>query len=64
VAFQALCPHETIPLEQGIHDGAVLTCLEHMWQFDIRTGAPLGEALEGLRSYRLKEESGLLYVAV
>ena len=24
---------------------------------------PLGEALEGLRSYRLKEESGLLYVA-
>jgi nitrite reductase/ring-hydroxylating ferredoxin subunit len=35
-----------------------------MWQFDIRTGAPLGDALEGLRSYRLKEESGLLYVAV
>ena len=64
VAFQALCPHETIPLEQGMHDGSVLTCLEHMWQFDIRTGAPLGEALEGLRSYRLKEEGGLLYVAV
>jgi len=64
VAFQALCPHETIPLEQGIHDGSVLTCLEHMWQFDLKTGAPLGDALEGLRSYRLKEDGGELYVAL
>ncbi|MFI5325268.1 MAG: Rieske 2Fe-2S domain-containing protein, partial [Candidatus Rokuibacteriota bacterium] len=64
VAFQALCPHETIPLEQGIHDGSVLTCLEHMWQFDIKTGAPLGDALQGLRSYRLKEDGGALYVAL
>jgi nitrite reductase/ring-hydroxylating ferredoxin subunit/(2Fe-2S) ferredoxin len=64
VAFQALCPHEAIPLEQGIHDGSALTCLEHMWQFDIRTGAPLGDALEGLRSYRLKEDRGELYVAL
>jgi toluene monooxygenase system ferredoxin subunit len=64
VAVQALCPHETIPLEQGIHDGAVLTCLEHMWQFDLKTGAPLGDALEGLRGYRLKEDGGLLYVAL
>jgi nitrite reductase/ring-hydroxylating ferredoxin subunit/(2Fe-2S) ferredoxin len=64
VAFQALCPHEAIPLEQGIHDGSALTCLEHMWQFDLRTGAPLGDALEGLRSYRLKEDRGELYVAL
>jgi nitrite reductase/ring-hydroxylating ferredoxin subunit len=35
-----------------------------MWQFDIRTGAPLGEALEGLRRYPLKDEGGLLYVAL
>ncbi len=64
VAFQALCPHEAIPLEQGIHDGSSLTCLEHMWQFDIKTGAPLGDALEGLRSYRLKEDHGELYIAL
>jgi len=64
VAFQPLCPHEAIPLEQGIHDGSALTCLEHMWQFDIRTGAPLGEALEGLRSYPLREERGELYIAL
>jgi toluene monooxygenase system ferredoxin subunit len=64
VAFPALCPHESVPLEQGIHDGAVLTCLEHMWQFDIRTGAPLGDALVGLRRYRLKDDGGELYVAL
>jgi toluene monooxygenase system ferredoxin subunit len=64
VAFQPLCPHEAIPLEQGIHDGSTLTCLEHMWQFDIRTGAPMGDALEGLRSYPLKVEGGALYVAI
>jgi nitrite reductase/ring-hydroxylating ferredoxin subunit/(2Fe-2S) ferredoxin len=64
VAFQAMCPHEAIPLEQGIHDGSTLTCLEHMWQFDIRTGAPMGDALEGLRSYPLKDEGGTLYVAI
>jgi nitrite reductase/ring-hydroxylating ferredoxin subunit/(2Fe-2S) ferredoxin len=64
VALQALCPHEAIPLEQGIHDGSALTCLEHMWQFDIRTGAPLGDALEGLRTYPLKEDRGELYVAL
>jgi nitrite reductase/ring-hydroxylating ferredoxin subunit len=47
-----------------MHDGSVLTCLEHMWQFDLRTGAPLGDALEGLRGYPLREEAGLLYVAL
>jgi len=61
-AYQALCPHEAVALEQGIHDGSVLTCLEHMWQFDVRTGAPMGDAEVGLKGYRLKEERGELYV--
>ena len=64
VAFQSLCPHEAIPLEAGIHDGCTLTCLEHMWQFDLRTGAPMGDAAEGLTGYPLKEERGDLYVAL
>jgi len=62
VVYQALCPHEAIPLEAGLHDGCVLTCLEHMWQFDVRTGAPMGDAQEGLKGYPLKEEHGELYV--
>jgi nitrite reductase/ring-hydroxylating ferredoxin subunit/(2Fe-2S) ferredoxin len=64
VALQAMCPHEAVPLETGLHDGCVLTCLEHMWQFDLRTGAPMGDAQEGLKGYPLKEEEGALYVAL
>ena len=64
VAFQAMCPHEAVALAEGVHDGEVLTCLEHMWQFDLRTGAPMGDAQEGLTGYRLKEEHGELFVAL
>ena len=64
VAYQALCPHEAVRLEDGVHDGSILTCLEHMWQFDVHTGAPLGDAETGLKSYRLKEERGDLYVSL
>jgi nitrite reductase/ring-hydroxylating ferredoxin subunit len=63
VAYEAMCPHEAIPLADGVCDGAVLTCLEHMWQFDVRTGAPMGDAQEGLKGFPLKEEHGDIYVA-
>jgi toluene monooxygenase system ferredoxin subunit len=62
LAYQADCPHQAFPLDQGIHDGSVLTCLEHLWQFDVRTGAPLGDAEAGLTAYRVKEEEGALHV--
>ena len=63
VAVEALCPHEAVPLERGFVDGSTLTCLEHNWQFDVRTGDPVGDAEQGLRTYRLKEEDGHVYVA-
>ena len=61
-AYQAECPHEAVPLADGIHDGSVLTCLEHFWQFDLRTGVLLGDAEKGIAGYRIKEEDGALYV--
>ncbi len=61
-AYQPLCPHEAVPLEEGVHDGSVLTCLEHLWQFDVRTGAPLTDAERRLTGYPLKEEDGALHV--
>jgi toluene monooxygenase system ferredoxin subunit len=61
-AFQALCPHEAIPLADGIHDGSVLTCLEHLWQFDLRTGEARGDAEAPMETYKLKQENGALYV--
>ena len=65
VAFQAMCPHEAVPLEQGVHDGCTLTCLEHTWQFDLKTGAPVGpDAQEGLKGYPLRTDGGDVYVAL
>ena len=61
-AYQALCPHMDVKLEEGIHDGTVLTCLEHLWQFDIRTGAALGDAEAPVRVYEVKREGDALYV--
>ena len=63
-AYQAFCPHERVRLADGVHDGSVLTCLEHLWQFDVRTGAPLTDAERGLDGYRLKDEDGALHVWV
>ena len=61
-AYQALCPHEAVALESGVHDCIALTCLEHMWQFDVKTGAPLGDAERGLTGYRLKRDNGEVYI--
>jgi nitrite reductase/ring-hydroxylating ferredoxin subunit len=64
VAVQGLCPHEAVPLEHGLVKGATLTCLEHMWRFDVETGQPLDAAEEGLRTYDVKHQDGALYVAL
>ena len=61
-AYQALCPHEAVSLADGAHDGTTLTCLEHMWQFDLRTGAPQGDETCGLTMYPVKQEGSQVYV--
>jgi toluene monooxygenase system ferredoxin subunit len=37
-ALDGICPHESFPLVYGDFDGAVITCLQHMWSFDATTG--------------------------
>src|SRR5256712_14021893 len=60
--FQAICPHQEVPLCEGLFDGSVLTCHMHLWQWDIRTGAPLGLAEAPLQRYPLAGESGSPYL--
>jgi len=61
-ACQALCPHEDIPLCEGIFDGSVLTCHQHLWQWDIRTGAPQGVAEKPLQRFEVKVEGDEIVV--
>jgi toluene monooxygenase system ferredoxin subunit len=60
--FQAVCPHQDVPLCEGLFDGATLTCHMHLWQWDVRTGAPLGIAEAPLQRYPLAREGDALYL--
>jgi toluene monooxygenase system ferredoxin subunit len=61
-AYQAICPHQEVPLCEGLYDGNVLTCHQHLWQWDIRSGAPLGLAEAPLEFFPVKVDDGKLYV--
>lgn len=61
--FQAICPHQEVPLCEGMFDGATLTCHMHLWQWDVRTGAPLGIAEAPLQRYPIEREGDALYLA-
>jgi len=62
-ACQAICPHQEVPLCEGLFDGGVLTCHMHLWQWDIRTGAPIGLAETPLQMFSLSVEDGVIYLA-
>ena len=61
-AYQAICPHQDVPLCEGLYDGSVLTCHQHLWQWDIRTGAPIGLAESPLEYYDVKVKDGGIYI--
>jgi len=61
-AYQPICPHQDVPLEEGMYDGCVLTCHMHLWQWDIRTGAPMGLAEAPLVYYDVKVDDGSIYI--
>src|SRR2546427_10623817 len=60
--FHAICPHQAVPLCEGLFDGSVLTCHMHLWQWDVRTGAPLGIAEAPLQRYPVTVEGDSLYL--
>ena len=60
--FQAVCPHQEVPLCEGLFDGTTLTCHMHLWQWDVRTGVPLGIAETPLERYDVTVEGGAVYV--
>src|SRR5262249_25943456 len=61
-AYQALCPHMEVALEEGFYDGAVITCHQHLWQWDVRTGTPMGQAEAPLERYEVVEEHGVVSI--
>jgi toluene monooxygenase system ferredoxin subunit len=62
IGVQAICPHQEVPLCEGMFDGSTLTCHMHLWQWDVRTGTPLGIAEVPLERYPLERDGDALYL--
>jgi len=58
--FQGICPHQKRSLGDGYLDGDVLTCVAHMWQFDVNTGEGMNAAVCGISSYPVRIENGYI----
>lgn len=61
------CPHKGGPLCDGILSGRAVVCPLHGWKINLETGAierPGGVACEGVRTYPLRVEAGIVAVAV
>ncbi len=49
-------------LEEGLFDGDVLTCHQHLWQWKVETGEPIGLAEEPLEVYDVEIEGVNVYI--
>jgi toluene monooxygenase system ferredoxin subunit len=61
-AYQGLCPHQDVCLDEGYFDGQLLTCHQHLWQWDIRTGEAVGLAEAPLEKYEVEVSEGEIFV--
>src|SRR5262245_24035912 len=61
-ACQSACPHEGVALCDGVFEGTTLTCLEHLWQWDICSGDPLGKAEHPLRVFPVETDGDAVYI--
>ena len=62
-ACEASCPHEGVALCDGVFDGEVLTCLEHLWQWSLREGGePRGLAEKALEMHEVEVEGDAVFL--
>ncbi|MGE3288586.1 MAG: Rieske 2Fe-2S domain-containing protein [Pseudonocardia sp.] len=63
-AYHNRCPHQAWPLEDGDFTDGVLTCSNHLWEFDARSGRGINPDDCALTAYPVKVENGRIWVAV
>lgn len=61
-ACQAYCPHQGIPLCEAALDGTTLTCLEHLWQWELPSGEPTGLAEAPIEMVQVEVDGDSLYL--
>ena len=58
------CPHKRGPLSQGIVHGAAVTCPLHNWVISLETGQALGADKGSVRTIPVRNENGMLSIAL
>lgn len=63
-AFRGRCPHADLPLNGATFDGTKLTCAEHAWGFDCRSGKCITHVnvRNALHPYELRVEGAEILV--
>ena len=53
-AVSNVCLHRGGPIGEGMLDDAVVTCPNHGWEYDVRTGANLANPMARLRTFEVR----------
>ena len=61
-AYPPFCPHQETPLSLGMIDGDTLTCIKHLWQWNLKTGEMRDNAESPLLVYEVKVEDKAVLV--
>lgn len=63
MAFDGICPHQSVSLVEGELEGDRLTCRAHEWQFDVRSGRSVNPKGECLTRHEVRlTEDGMVQV--
>jgi toluene monooxygenase system ferredoxin subunit len=64
-AYLNRCPHQAWALDEGDFDGQTLTCIRHLWTFDVTDGQGINPDDECLTKFRCEVgEDGVIRVEV
>jgi len=58
--YDSVCPHEAFDIPQCALQGHTVTCPQHEWTFDIRSGACIAKGTRGLTRWPSKVSDGRL----
>lgn len=61
-AMPVHCPHMDESLAGGLFENESVTCLKHLWQWNIQTGEPIANAEMPLKKFPTRVDLGNVYV--